>query len=99
MKILTTSIKMLAGAAAMAAVVLIYTPGLQAASETTATHKAEKTGHERHPHIRAAIRELREALHEMKEADHDFSGHRVAAMQAAETAVEQLRLAVEADKK
>ena len=39
---------------------------------------------ERHPHIRAAVGELREANEELRTAAHDFCGHRVEAMRAIE---------------
>ena len=62
-----------------------------------AQEKKEKR--ERHPHIHAAIRELREARKELKEADHDFGGHRVEAIEAIDKAIKQLELALKFDKK
>ena len=50
---------------------------------------------ERHPHIRAAAKELREANEELRTAAHDFCGHRVEAMRAIEAARRQLQLALE----
>jgi hypothetical protein len=60
--------------------------------------KAEK-GTERHPHIRAAIRELRDAKQELEHASHDFGGHRVKAMEASDVAIKQLELALQFDKR
>jgi hypothetical protein len=54
---------------------------------------------ERHPHMRAAIIELKEARRELKEADHDFGGHRVKALEAIDVAVEQMEKALKFDKK
>jgi hypothetical protein len=54
---------------------------------------------ERHPHIHAAIKELKEARRELKEADHDFGGHRVKAIEAIDHAIEQLEKALKHDKK
>ena len=54
---------------------------------------------EHHPHIHAALRELHEAARELKEAAHDFSGHREDALKASDVAMEQLRKALEFDKK
>ena len=51
---------------------------------------------ERHPEIHAAIHALESAVRHLREADHDFGGHREAAIQASETAIQQLRLALEA---
>lgn len=96
MKIMTTSLKMLAGVVAVAAVALIYTTQLQAAPATTATPVATPgQGQNEHPHIRAAIKELHAAVRELKEAKHDFGGHREDAVRAAEAAIEQLKQALE----
>ena len=54
---------------------------------------------ERHPHIRAAIRELQEARNDLEHADHDFGGHRKEAMEAIDVAIRQLRQALEFDRK
>jgi hypothetical protein len=54
---------------------------------------------EGHPRIRAAIRELEEAKKELQAAPHDFGGHRADAVQAVDKAIEQLRLALQYDKK
>lgn len=58
-----------------------------------------KEGKERHPHIRAAIRELREAKKELETADHDFGGHRKEAVEAVDVAIRQLEKALKYDKK
>ena len=55
--------------------------------------------HERHPHIRGAIRELQEAKRELQTADHDFGGHREEALKACDEAIRQLREALQYDKK
>ena len=54
---------------------------------------------EPHPHIRAAVVELEAARKELKTAAHDFGGHRVAAMNAIDNAIKQLRLAQQYDSK
>ncbi|HWX56059.1 MAG TPA: hypothetical protein VN176_15830 [Verrucomicrobiae bacterium] len=54
---------------------------------------------ERHPHIRAAIRELQEAKRELEAADHDFGGHRAEAVEAVNNAIRQLQEALKYDKK
>ena len=54
---------------------------------------------ERHPHIHAALKELKEARRELKEADHDFGGHRVEAIEAIDKAIVQLEKALKHDKK
>jgi hypothetical protein len=54
---------------------------------------------DRHPHIRAAIRELRDARKEIDEGAKIFGGHRVKALKAVDDAIEQLQKAVDyADK-
>src|SRR5439155_12653033 len=47
-----------------------------------------------HPRIAKAIRELEDAIAYMRAAPHDFGGHKAAALQASEAALQQLRLAL-----
>lgn len=54
---------------------------------------------ERHPHIRHALKALREARKELKEAAHDFNGHRKEALEAVDGAIKQLDLAMKNDRK
>jgi hypothetical protein len=56
-------------------------------------------GKERHPHIRAAIRELRESKKDLLRADHDFGGHRVDAIKAVDVAIIQLETALKYDRR
>lgn len=56
-------------------------------------------GTEQHPHIRAALRELREARRELQTAAHDFGGHRKEAIEAVDNAIKQLQEALQYDKK
>jgi multidrug efflux pump subunit AcrA (membrane-fusion protein) len=60
---------------------------------------ARKERNEQHPRIHAAIKELEEAKKELQAAPHDFGGHRADAVQAVDKALEQLRLALQYDKK
>lgn len=48
----------------------------------------------KHPHIRDAIKELREAKRELKEGDKIFGGHREKALKAVDEAIEQLERAL-----
>lgn len=59
----------------------------------------KREGRERHPHIRAAIRELQEAKRELQTAAHDFGGHREDAVKAVDEAIRQLQQALQYDKK
>ena len=54
---------------------------------------------EPHPHIRAALHELREARNELKTAAHDFGGHRDEALEATDNAIRQLEVCLKYDKK
>ena len=54
---------------------------------------------ETHPHIRAAIAELREAREELRTAAHDFCGHRAEAVERTDQAIKQLQLAQECDRR
>jgi hypothetical protein len=69
------------------------------AAAATAPQKEDERGRERHPHIRAAIRELREAKQELQSANHDFGGHKDEAMEACDKAIHQLQQALQFDKK
>ncbi|HXY32517.1 MAG TPA: hypothetical protein VEI06_17570 [Gemmatimonadaceae bacterium] len=53
---------------------------------------------EPHPAIHAAIDALVQARFDLKHAAHDFGGHRVAALQATDEAIAQLKLALQYDK-
>jgi hypothetical protein len=62
-----------------------------------ASNIALAEGRERHPNIRRAMDALRAARYDLEHADHDFGGHRVAAMQAIDHAMEQLVVALRFD--
>lgn len=52
---------------------------------------------ERHPEIRAAIDSLEHAKEHLQHADHDFGGHRVDAIAAIDSALNQLRICMKYD--
>jgi hypothetical protein len=52
-------------------------------------------GQPRHPHIRAAVGALEAAQQELREAAHDFCGHRKDALRDTDSALKQLRFALE----
>jgi len=55
---------------------------------------------ERHPHIREAIKALKEAKRDLKEREKIFGGHGEKALKAVDEAIEQLEKALEfAEKK
>jgi hypothetical protein len=54
---------------------------------------------EPHPEIRKAIAALERAKKDMQLANHDFGGHRADALVACDKAIEQLRLALQYDKR
>ena len=53
---------------------------------------------EPHPHIRAAVNELREAREELRRAAHDFCGHRREALEKTNEALGQLQAALACDR-
>jgi len=53
---------------------------------------------EPHPEIREALGALRHAKEHMEHAAHDFGGHRVEAIEAANQAIRQLELCLKFDK-
>jgi len=50
---------------------------------------------EPHPHIRAALNQLREAREDLKTAAHDFCGHRAEAVEQVDRAINQLQAALD----
>lgn len=56
-----------------------------------------KTKPERHPEIRKAIAALEVAAAALEDAAHDFCGHREAALDAVEAAIDQLQAAIACD--
>jgi hypothetical protein len=63
------------------------------------TTAAARERREPHPEIRKAITALERAKSDMQHASHDFGGHRVNAIAACDRAIEQLRLALQYDKR
>ena len=53
---------------------------------------------EHHPEIRRAIDALVAAKSDLQRADHDFGGHRLAAIDAIDHALDQLRLCLQYDR-
>lgn len=78
---------------AMAGALTFALPSVLAQQTNTPAHRAE-----RHPEIRRAIASLEQAKTYMQHAAHDFGGHRVAALQSCDTAIEQLKEALKYDK-
>jgi len=64
-----------------------------------ATVKPSVMHHEHHPEIHKAMRKLRGAKEDLEKAEHDFGGHRLKAIEAINQALEELRAALESDKK
>ena len=67
--------------------------GLAYPTDTPAQGKGEK-----HPHVRAALRELREAKKQLKEAAHDFHGFRAEALRNTNVSIFLLEKALQFDK-
>ncbi len=61
-------------------------------------HEFKRHG-ERHPRIVHAIRALNVAIKNLKAGDRDMQGYRVKALEAAETALSNARMALKADYK
>jgi outer membrane protein TolC len=56
-------------------------------------------GGERHPNIDRAISALGSAEGDLQNAAHDYCGHRVEALESTRSALNQLRLAIQCDKR
>ncbi len=96
MSLLRTRIRTLALAASLG---LASLGGVALGMVVDPTKALAQEKRERHPHIHRAIAELKEAKKELEKADHDFGGHRVEAIKAADNAIKQLEKALEFDKK
>jgi len=84
------------------ALLFVAAPSRQASAQAAAPARqqaARREKNEQHPRIHAAIKELQEAKAELQAAPHDFGGHRADAVVAVDKAIEQLRLALQYDKK
>ncbi len=57
---------------------------------------ASRARAEDHPHLHAALYEMRHARAQLKEARHDFGGHRVKALEALDEAILQIDKALKA---
>src|SRR5207237_3449712 len=53
---------------------------------------AQEKQHHHPSHIHHALHELKEARRDLSQAKHDFGGHRAAALQAVDFAIQQLEL-------
>jgi hypothetical protein len=91
-------ITFLFGAFILAGVSFAQTPP-PAAGAAPATVKPSVMHHEHHPEIHKAIRKLKGAKEDLEKAEHDYGGHRVKAIEAINQALEELRAALESDKK
>ena len=88
-------------AASPASASLVPVNQLSAAPQQAATplKKGAAVRRERHPEIRRAIAALERAKTDLQRANHDFGGHRAEALEACNKAIEQLKLALEYDKR
>ena len=86
-------------AVAILGIMLGISQGALWAAHPPVVPQEKKEAREQHPHIRAALQELRDAKRELQTAAHDFGGHRVEAVEAVDNAIKQLQLALQYDKK
>jgi hypothetical protein len=85
---------------ALTALALACGISVPVAAQTKSTPKLKTVQmKEQHPEIAAAMMHLKEAKQNLEHAAHDFGGHRVNALKHVNEALEECRLALEADKK
>jgi len=87
------------GAFILAGVSRAQTPPPAAQVPVTPVTVKSNAHHERHPEIHAAMRKLKGAKEDLEKAAHDYGGHRVKAIKAIDRALEELKDALESDKK
>jgi hypothetical protein len=70
------------------------------AAPAAASAKPEVAAHhEHHPELHKAMRKLKAAKEDLQKAEHDYGGHRVKAIEAIDHAIQELKEALETDKK
>jgi len=77
----------------------LMVPALMVSQTLGQTQPKQAQVKEQHPAIRAAIKALEKAKYDLEHAAHDFGGHRAEALEAVNRAIEQLRKALEYDRK
>jgi len=70
-----------------------------AAPVAATTETVKPAHHEHHPELHKAMRKLRGAKQDLEKAASDYGGHKVKAIEAIDRALEELKDALEADKK
>jgi hypothetical protein len=93
------SIPALATSSAFASPVPVSQGAVVPQQAVPAQAAAKRARREPHPEIRKAIAALERAKSDMQRASHDFGGHRADALAACDKAIEQLRLALQYDKR
>jgi hypothetical protein len=86
-------------ALALACTITLPVVAQSPSNEPAKLKRVQAEQREKHPEIESAITHLREAKQNLEHAAHDFGGHRVAALKHVNEALEECRLALEADKK
>lgn len=90
----------LALASPVATLANLQYPESQPSTQAAPAKQGKQPGGERHPVVHRAIRQLEHTKEILqKEAARDFEGHRAKAVKAIDEAIEELRKALEADKK
>jgi len=92
-------LKTISAIAILLSLLMVTQAVVSAAHPAAPVTQEKKERNEQHPHIRAALMELREAKRELQTAAHDFGGHRKEAIEAVDTAINQLQQALQYDKK
>jgi hypothetical protein len=71
-------------------------PAVAAPATVKPAHHAQG---EHHPELHKALRKLKAAKEDLEKASHDYGGHRVKAIAAVDAAIEEVKAALEFDKK
>lgn len=93
-----TLLSLVTAAALMAATTSPLTGQANTAATPAPAGKAGKGSQERHPEIRAALRDLQAAKQALQRGAHDFSGHREKALDLTNQAIAECRNALQSDK-
>ena len=74
-------------------------PAADAPAVVAAPETPKPSHHEHHPELHKAMHKLRGAKADLEKAAHDYDGHKAKAIEAINQALDEIKAALESDKK
>ena len=75
------------------------TPPAAPAPAAKATEKEKASHHEHHSELHKALRKLKAVKQDLEKASHEYGGHKAKAIEAIDQAIEEIKTALESEKK